>query len=114
MLIDILCDNENSSIVYTDEGTVDQAIQNYWHDETEENLDAAARVLTNTTILPKNLLTHRQGFFNPYKFLLRSGRVKLLSVATDGTLRGVLTRWRDELYNQSLTIQTQEKEDGFD
>lgn len=97
LLIDVLCNVNNSSIIYTDEDTVDEAIMNYWREQNEENLNAAAEVLARTTILPKHLLEHRNSFVNPFKFLLFNKRIKLLSVDTSGTLGEILRRSKEEL-----------------
>lgn len=97
LLIDVLCNVENASIVYTDEDTVDEAIIRYWRTQSNENLDVAAEVLARTTILPKHLLAYRNRFVNPYKSLLLNKRIKLLTVETTGTLDATLNRLKQEL-----------------
>lgn len=77
LLIDALCNTEDSCLVCCTRETLPGAVVAYWEDPTDENLDEAANAIVKTTLLPKDLKPHQSSFIAPVKYLLKSGKIRL-------------------------------------
>ncbi len=111
LLIDVLCQNEDSFIVYTGENIVDEAVLRYWRDNNEQNLNQAAEVLARTTILPKELSPLKNLFEQPFRQLLKERKIRILGVNIVGNWGTLLEDWKEELYNNVFTLASCAKED---
>lgn len=84
LLIDVLCNNPEANIVYLSPQAMPNSVKLFWENQSNENLDAAAKDIVNTTILPKNLKKRQNDFIQPVKQILKNGQIRLLYL--DGKL----------------------------
>ena len=78
LLIDVLYGAPGACMVYLSPRAMPESVLKFWKKQTDENLDAAARDIVNTTVLPKALMNWKSKFYDPVKKILFDGKIKIL------------------------------------
>ena len=78
LLIDVLHDAPGACMVYLSPQAMPKSVLEFWKKQTDGNLDAAAKDIVNTTVLPKALMSRKPNLYDPVRKILRDGKVKIL------------------------------------
>ena len=89
LLIDVLHDAPGACMVYLSPQAMPKSVLEFWKKQTDGNLDAAAKDIVNTTVLPKALMSRKPNLYDPVRKILRDGKVKIL--IPDETLSDIVS-----------------------